>query len=93
MSDAEKTGFMTGPKREQQPQLDRETALFKMIGLRQALTTYGQQERYKDMDADGWTFTQEGFGVFGVNQIDIINPPWMPRLLTLHAKIVTLPAR
>jgi hypothetical protein len=93
MNGAEKAGFMAGLKREQQPQLDRETAFFKMIGVRQALTTYGQQERYKDMDADGWTFTKEGFGFFGVNQIDIINPPWMPRLLTLHAKIVTLPAR
>lgn len=90
MSDAEKAGFMANLKREQQPQLDRETAFFKTIGVRQALTTYGQQERYKDIDADGWTFTQEGFGLFGVNQIDVINPPWMPRLLTLHAKIVTL---
>lgn len=79
MSAAEKAAFMAGLKREQQPQLDRETAFFKTIGVRQALTTYGQQERYKDLDADGWTFTQEGFGFFGVNQIDIINPPWRPR--------------
>ena len=88
-----KAAFKAELKRGQQLQLDRESAFFKTIGVRQELTTYGQQERFANMVGDGWTFTQEGFRFFGVDHIEVINPPWMPRLFTLHADIVTLTAQ
>jgi hypothetical protein len=85
-----KAAYQAALRRERQPQLDRETAFFKTIGVRQDLTTYGEGTRFAATVVDGWTFTQQGFGSFGVNQIDVINPPWEPRLLTLHPDIVTL---
>lgn len=90
MNATRKAAFQAELRREQQPRLDRETAFFNLIGVRQALTTYGQEARFATIVADGWTFTQQGFGSFGVNHIEVINPPWRPRLLTLHADIVTL---
>lgn len=85
-----KAAIQAALRRERQPQLDRETAFFKTIGVRQDLTTYGEDARFAATVVDGWTFTQQGFGSFGVNQIEVINPPWKPRLLTLRADIVTL---
>lgn len=93
MTETEKAAFKAELNRAQQPQLDRETAFFKKIGVRQELTSHGQQERFKETVRDGWTFTQEGFRSFGVDRIEVINPPWTPRLRTFHAKIVTLPSR
>lgn len=93
MSAAQKAAFEAELKRLQQPQLDRETAFFKTIGVGQELTTHGQQERFKHLVKDGWTFTEAGFRSFGVDRIDVVNPPWMPRLLSLRADIVTLPGK
>jgi len=90
MSTSEKAAFQDQLRRERQPELDRETAFFKAIGVRQEITTYGEQMRFKKTVGDGWTFTQKGFESFGVDRIEVINPPWKPRLLTLHADIVTL---
>lgn len=90
MTATQKAAFQAKLRRERQPGLDRETAFFNTIGVRQDLTTYGQEARFADTVGDGWTFTQQGFGSFGVNHIEVINPPWKPRLLTLHADIVTL---
>jgi hypothetical protein len=90
MSPTEKAAFQDQLRRERQPELNREIAFFNAIGVRQEITTYGQQARFKKTVGDGWTFTQEGFKSFGVDRIEVINPPWKPRLLTLHADIVTL---
>ena len=90
MSASGKAAFQPGLRRARQPLLDRETAFFNMIGVRQAITTYGQEARFAATVANGWTFTQQGFGSFGVDRIEVINPPWKPRLLTLHADIVNL---
>lgn len=93
MTAAEKSAYQAELKRGQQPQLEREIAFFRSIGVRQELTTYGQQERFKSIVDDGWTFTQDGFRSFGVDHIEVINPPWTPRLFTLRADIVTLAAK
>lgn len=90
MSPTQKAAFQDQLRRERQPELDREIAFFKAIGVRQEITTYGQQARFKKKVGDGWTFTQEGFKSFGVDRIEVVNPPWKPRLLTVHADIVTL---
>lgn len=90
MTAAEKAAYQAAIRREVQPQRDRETAFFDRIGVRQDITTYGQEPRFAGTVAAGWTFTQEGFESFGVNRIEVINPPWKPRLLTIRANIVTL---
>lgn len=92
MTAMQQAAFQAKLRTERKPRLDRETAFFKTIGVRQDLTTYGQEARFADAGGDGWTFTQQGFDSFGVNRIEVINPPWKPRLLTLHADIVTLTA-
>jgi hypothetical protein len=90
MSATGKAAWMAELKQRRQPRLDRETAFFNAIGVRQELTTYGQQARFKGKVGNGWTFTQDGFRSFGVDHIEVINPPWRPRLSTLRANIVTL---
>jgi hypothetical protein len=92
MSAIQKAAFQADLRRERQPQLDRETAFFNTIGVRQQITTYGQETRFANTVVDGWTFTQQGFRSFGVDHIEVINAPWMPRLFTLNANIVTLTA-
>lgn len=87
-----KAAFQAELRRERQPQLDRETAFFNTIGVRHEITIYGQQARFRKTVSDGWTFSKEGFSSFGVDRIEVINPPWKPRLLTLNADIVTLRA-
>lgn len=95
MTADQKRAYQEELKRDQQPMLDRETAFFKSIGVRQDITTYGQEPRFAALAAttDGWTFTQDGFRRFGVDHIDVINGPWAPRLLTIKASIVTLDGR
>jgi ATP-dependent protease ClpP protease subunit len=92
MTEDQQAAYKAEFKKTLQPQLDRETAFFKSIGVRQDITTYGQQARFDKLAAnfDGWTFTQDGFKRFGVDRIEVINPPWAPKLLTLKAKMATL---
>jgi ATP-dependent protease ClpP protease subunit len=92
MTAEQKRAFQEDLKKNQQAMLDDETAFFKTIGVRQDITTYGQQARFAPLTASagGWTFSQEGFRRFGVDHIEIINGPWKPRLLTIEAQIVTL---
>lgn len=92
MKKDQKTEFQAELRKGFQPLLDRETLFFKSIGVRQDITTYGQQARFANISADGWTFTQDSFRYFGVGNVEVINPHWGPRLLTLHANIVTLTA-
>jgi hypothetical protein len=92
MTADQKHAFQQDLKKGQQPVLDRETALFKTIGVRQDITTYGEHARFAPLmaNADGWTFSQEGFRRFGVDHIEVINGAWKPRLLTIPSPIVTL---
>jgi hypothetical protein len=78
MTATKKAAFQAELRLARQPQLDRETVFFKTIGVRQNLTTYGEQARFAATVVDGWTFTQQGFGYFGVNHIEVINAPWKP---------------
>lgn len=70
MSPTEKAAFQDQLWRERQPELNREIAFFNAIGVRQEITTYGQQARFKKTVGDGWTFTQEGFKSFGVDRLN-----------------------
>jgi hypothetical protein len=92
MTQVQQAAYKAEFKKSLQPQVDRETAFFKTIGVRQDITTYGQQARFDKLAAnfDGWTFTQDGFKRFGVEHIEVINPPWAPKLLTIKAKMTTL---
>jgi hypothetical protein len=92
MTPDQKAAFRANIRKGMQPAVDREKAFFQSIGVRQDITTWGQQPRFDNIDAAGWTFTQEGFRHFGVDGIEVINPPWTPKLLTIPARIVTLPA-
>jgi ATP-dependent protease ClpP protease subunit len=93
MTADQKAAFQAELRRDIRPLLDRETAFFKSIGVRQDITTYGQQARFAKIIGDGWTFTQDGFRHFSVDNIEVINPPWAPRLLTVHANFTTLTAQ
>jgi hypothetical protein len=92
MNKEEQAAYIAALKKGFQPLLDREAAFFKSVGVRQDITTWGQQPRFDAIVADGWTFTQEGFRHFGVDGIEVVNPPWTPKLLTIHANIVRLDA-
>lgn len=73
-----------------QRQLGRESQFFQSVGGRQALTTFGQQERFARIVRDGWTYTRNCFEQFGVHHIEVINPPWAPKLLDKHIDIAIL---
>jgi hypothetical protein len=90
MTPAQQAAYQAGLRKDVQPLLDRETAFFKTIGVRQDITTWGHQSGRVSVEQDGWTYTQDGFRRFGVDRIEVINPPWVPRLLTLKSKLVTL---
>lgn len=90
MTPKEKIARKDEIRRGMRPLLDREAAYFKLIGVRQDVTTYGEQPRFHKLVKDGWTYDQDGFKYFGVEQIGVINTPWKPQLLTLRAEIVTI---
>jgi hypothetical protein len=94
MNKDEQAAYMAAMRKGLQPLLDGESAYFRSIGVRQEITTWGQQDKFKAImekgDSAGWTFSQDGFRRFGVDGIDVINPPWMPKLLTIHTNIVRL---
>lgn len=92
MTQAQKDAYQAMLRKNVQPLLDRESTFFKAISVRQDITTWGQQPRFDNVVADSWTFTQAGFGRFGVDGIEVINPPWTPKLLTIRTKVVTLDA-
>lgn len=94
MTATQQAAYMADLRQGLAPLVAQEHAFFESIGVRQDITTYGQQKRFEalltDAGASGWTYTQAGFRRFGVDGIEVVNPPWAPRLLSIHAKIVTL---
>ena len=62
---------------------DKELAYLRSLGVREDLSTLGQQPRYQQLfephpDILGWTYSLEGFARLGVHGITVINPPWKP---------------
>jgi hypothetical protein len=90
MTPAQQAAYQANVRKEVQPLLDRETAFFKTIGVRQDITTWGHTSGRVQYADDGWTYSQSGFARFGVDRIEVINPPWAPTLLTIKARLVTL---
>ncbi|HEX5342166.1 MAG TPA: hypothetical protein VFX55_06710 [Duganella sp.] len=86
LTDAQKTSV----KLDLQRKLERESRFFQSVGVRQALTTFGQQERFANIVRDGWTFTLNCFEQFGVNNIEVVNPPWVPKPPDQRIDIVIL---
>lgn len=70
---------------------EQERAYLRWLGVREDLSTLGQQDRYRqghetDPDMLGWTYSLEGFAKFGVRDITVINPPWKPGSAAKKAK-------
>lgn len=86
LSDAQKTSVRLDLQRK----LERESRFFQSIGVRQALTTFGQQARFADTVRDGWTFTLNCFEQFGVRNIEVLHPPWTPKLQDKRIDIAIL---
>ena len=80
MTKGQQDAFLADQRKDIEPVLQRETAFFKKIGVRQDITTYGEASRFDLPDADGWTFTREDFARFGVEHIDVIDGPWRPAM-------------
>lgn len=62
---------------------DEERTYLRWLGVREDLSTLGQQDRYQqrhiaDQNMLGWTYSLEGFAKLGVRNITVINPPWKP---------------
>lgn len=79
MSKEQQAAFWASLRSDQQPSLEREQAFFKLIGVRQELTTHGQAAQFQnDIAGVVWTYTEAGFGYFGVTGIEVIDGPWRP---------------
>jgi hypothetical protein len=95
MTQQQKDDYMATLRKSMEPAVAKEAAYFQSIGVRQEITTYGQQAKFTAIMAandntSGWTYSQEGFRRFGVEDIEVVNPPWAPRLLTMRTGIVRL---
>lgn len=94
MTQQQQAAYMANFRKGLEPMIAREAAFFKSIGVRQDITTWGQQARFRAImqqsEASGWTYSREGFRRFGVDGIEVVNPPWVPKLLTMRAAIVRL---
>ena len=77
-------------------QAEEERVFFSLIGVQQRITTLGQERQSdsgKTEKSIGWTYSQEGFSQLGVDHIDVINPPWNPRLINSDASVTLLDVR
>lgn len=68
-------------------QIERERAFFDAIGVQQRITTLGQADRYRQLQASderalGWYYAVEDLEKLGVANITVINPPWRPRFIS-----------
>jgi hypothetical protein len=83
MTPQKRDEFMADLKKEEAQNGAREAVFFKSIGVRQEMTTLGQQARYKSLmervpETAMWTYSLEDFARLGVGAITVINPPWKP---------------
>ena len=73
----------------------QERAYLRWLGVREDLSTLGQQDRYQQRYSDdpnllGWTYSLAGFAKFGVRDITVINPPWKPGSARPKASFVVI---
>jgi len=95
MQPAERKAFMDDLYKGINADGERERAYLRSLGVREDLSTLGQQPRYQQRyDADpnilGWTYSLDGFARLGVRGISVINPPWKPGSAMHKASFVTI---
>lgn len=95
MPPAQRKAFMDELDKTTKASGEQERAYLRWLGVREDLSTLGQQERYQSRYADdpnvlGWTYSAEGFARFGVRNITVINPPWRPGSAMRKAKFALI---
>lgn len=73
-------------------QIERERTFFDAMGVQQRITTLGQTDRYRKLQASneqavGWYYSVEDLEKLGVAHITVINPPWRPRFISSPATV------
>jgi hypothetical protein len=86
MPQDKRDAFMADMKADLAKDAVTEAAFFLAVGVRQEITTLGQQDKYKSLksrfpDAQVWTYSLDDFARLGVHDITVINPPWKPATL------------
>jgi ATP-dependent protease ClpP protease subunit len=79
-------------------QAQQELAYLRTIGVEADFVSRGQEDRYRSLFKDhpevvGWTYSVADFDRMGVHGIDVINPPWLPKLQVREAKFLVLPSQ
>ena len=87
MTPEAREAYLAPMKQDQARQLVEETAFFRSIGVRPAITLLGNEEPYltryaNDAKMWGWTYTIAEFAKLGVDNITVINGPWAPQLVS-----------
>lgn len=95
MPPAQRKVFMNDLNKSIDADGEKERAYLRSIGVREDLSTLGQQARYRqryeaDPDILGWTYSLEGFARLGVHGITVINPPWKPGSAARKAYVVII---
>lgn len=83
MLPAQRKTFMDDLDKSIKADGEKERAYLRSLGVREDLSTLGQQPRYQQRfeanpDILGWTYSLEGFARLGVHGVTVINPPWKP---------------
>lgn len=91
MPPAQRKAFLDDLDKSIRTDGEQERAYLRWLGVREDLSTLGQQDRYQqrnsaDPNVLGWTYSLEGFAKFGVRDITVINPPWKPGSAMKKAK-------
>lgn len=95
MPPAERKAFVDDLYKDIRADGEKERAFLRSLGVREDLSTLGQQPRYQQRykanpDILGWTYSLEGFGRLGVHGITVINPPWKPGSTKGKALFITI---
>lgn len=91
--DAVRSTIEASARRSIASQVVAERDYFSQIGVQQRITTLGQTsggaapEHGKSI---GWTFSQDDFALLGVNNIEVVNPPWKPRFVNSDTTVTTI---
>ncbi|MGG7607652.1 hypothetical protein [Massilia sp. BKSP1R2A-1] len=83
MPPAQRKAFMDDLDKTIKTRVDEERAYLRWLGVREDLSTLGQQDRFQqrhlaEPNVLGWTYSLAGFAKLGVRDISVINPPWKP---------------